>query len=128
MTKTTLWGGAGLLLATGLLIATAGGAAADEAGDIQAGEALAIKACSPCHIVSERAGPPFAEIAKGPHATPNALRDFLRSTHSNISHPSAMPSPDGRHRRLHRLVAPGEMSNLRRRLLRRGERYPAPRA
>jgi len=94
MTKTTLWGGAGLLLATGLLIATAGGAAADEAGDIQAGEALAIKACSPCHIVSERTGPPFAEIAKGPHATPNALRDFLRSTHSNISHPSAMPSPE----------------------------------
>jgi mono/diheme cytochrome c family protein len=94
MTKTTRWGGADLLLAMGLLIATAGGAAADEAGDVRAGEALAIKACSPCHIVSERAGPPFAAIAKGPHATPNALRDFLRSTHSDVSHLSSMPSPE----------------------------------
>jgi len=66
----------------------------DQASDVQAGYALAIKACSPCHAVSETVGPSFAKIAKGPHATPDSLRDFLRSTHSDVSHPSAMPSPE----------------------------------
>ena len=98
MTKTVQLGGAGLhwaLLAAGLLlIAFRAGAAADEPTDVKAGQALAIKACSRCHVVSESVGPPFAEIAKGPHATPDSLRDFLRSVHSDVSHPSAMPSPE----------------------------------
>ncbi len=95
MRKTAQWAGSGALVAAGLLlIAGCAGAAAEEAGDVRAGEALAIKACSPCHIVSEREGPPFAQIAKGPHATPNALRDFLRSTHSDVSHLSSMPTPE----------------------------------
>ena len=81
------------LLATGVMIAMTAAASAAEASDVTAGEALAIKLCSRCHVVSEKAGPPFAEIAKGPRATPGALRDFLRSTHADVSHPSAMPSP-----------------------------------
>ena len=81
------------LLAAGLLIAATGGATAGEAGEVKAGQALANELCARCHVVSEKAGPPFAEIAKGPRATPGALRDFLRSTHADVSHPSAMPSP-----------------------------------
>ena len=82
------------MLAAGLLIVAAGGATAGEAGDVNAGQALANQFCSRCHVVSEKAGPTFAEIAKAPHATPSALRDFLRSTHANVSHPSAMPNPE----------------------------------
>jgi hypothetical protein len=33
------------------------------------------------------------DIAKGDHASPNALRNFLRSTHSDVSHPGATPNP-----------------------------------
>ena len=97
MTKTIRWDGAGflrVLLAAGLLVAACRGAAADEAGDVRTGEDLAIKLCSRCHVVSEKAGPPFAEIAKGPHATPDALRAILHSTHADVSHPGAMPNPE----------------------------------
>jgi hypothetical protein len=41
---------------------------ADEASDIRAGQELASKVCSPCHVVAERPGPTFAEVAKGGHA------------------------------------------------------------
>jgi cytochrome c2 len=34
---------------------------ADEASDIRAGQELASKVCSPCHVVAERPGPTFAE-------------------------------------------------------------------
>ncbi len=108
MTKTTRRNGAALIrpfLAAGLMIAATGDATADEAGDVRAGEALAIKACSHCHVVSKRVGPPFAEIAKGPHATPSALRDFLHSTHADVSHPSAMPSPELTERQIDDLAA-----------------------
>jgi mono/diheme cytochrome c family protein len=71
-----------------------GPASADEATDIREGGALATKVCSPCHAASKRIGPPFAEIAKGPRATPEALRDFLRSAHADVGHPDAMPSPE----------------------------------
>jgi cytochrome c2 len=57
-----------------------GAALANEASDVKAGQALAIKVCSPCHVVSQPVGPPFAEIAKGPRAAPDALRNFLHST------------------------------------------------
>ena len=55
-------------------------ALADEASDAREGEALATKICSDCHVVSPKVGPPFAEIAKGSRAAPEALRDFLHST------------------------------------------------
>jgi len=65
-------------------------AVADEVKD---GEALAERLCVKCHVVSQAVGPPFADIAKGPHASAAFLRDFLRSTHADVSHPNAMPSP-----------------------------------
>jgi mono/diheme cytochrome c family protein len=67
-------------------------ALADEASDAREGEALATKICSDCHVVSPKVGPPFAEIAKGSRAAPEALRDFLHSTHSDVGHPGAMPN------------------------------------
>jgi mono/diheme cytochrome c family protein len=67
---------------------------ADEASEARAGQELAAKICSPCHVVGETPGPPFAEIAKGERAAPEALRDFLHATHSNMSHPGAMPNPE----------------------------------
>ena|SRR5208337_659044 len=91
--------------AVGALISLCGVASADEASDARAGEALAITACSPCHVVSQRVGPPFAEIAKGPHATPDALRDFLRSTHSDVGHPGAMPAPELTERQINEIAA-----------------------
>jgi len=75
---------------------------AENAKELQAGRELAITLCSPCHIVPEQAsesrsspptGPSFAEIAKGPRATAEALRGFLRSTQSSVAHPGAMPNP-----------------------------------
>ena len=55
---------------------------------------LAEKICSRCHVVSEKAGSSFPDIAKGDHATPAALRDFLRTTHNDVSHPGAMPTQE----------------------------------
>lgn len=75
---------------------------ADNVKDIQVGKELAMKVCSPCHVIpshpiqeqaSRPSGPPFEEIAKGSKATPEALRVFLFSTHRNVSHPGAMPNP-----------------------------------
>ena len=71
-----------------------GGAWPDEASEARAGHELAVKACSPCHVVEETPGPPFTEIAKGERAAPEPLRDFLHATHSNMSHPGAMPNPE----------------------------------
>ena len=108
MTSTTRGNGAGpfrAVLAASLLISATGGATADEAGDVKAGQALAIKVCSPCHVISERVGPPFAQIAKGPRATPDALRDFLHSTQADVSHPNAMPNPGLTERQIDDLAA-----------------------
>ena len=77
-------------------------AAADEVKD---GEALAERLCVKCHVVAQTVGPPFADIAKGPHASAGSLRDFLRSTHSDVSHPNAMPSPSLSQREIDALVA-----------------------
>ncbi len=97
MTKTTQWGGASLfrgLLAAGLLIAACGGAAPTKRATSRRDMLWRSRPVRRCHAVSETVGPSFAKIAKGPHATPDSLRDFLRSTHSDVSHPSAMPSPE----------------------------------
>lgn len=80
-------------------------ARAGEASDIRAGQALAEKACSPCHVLGERPGPPFAEIARGGHATPNALRALLHSTQSNASHPNAMTNPELTERQIDEISA-----------------------
>src|SRR5574337_425968 len=56
-----------------VIVATAGfsvAAYADEAAD---GRALAEKVCSPCHVVSDKVGPSFSEIAKGGYASPQGL-------------------------------------------------------
>jgi len=77
-------------LAAGYCVA----ALADQASDAREGQALADKVCSPCHVTSEQAGPTFSEIAKGAHASPDALKNFLSSTHASVSHPNAMPNPE----------------------------------
>ena len=87
--------GAGFLCASLAIAAAVGTCAAswaDEASDSRAGEELAAKVCSPCHVVAKRSGPPFAEIAKGSKTSPEALRAFLSSTHADVSHPGAMPN------------------------------------
>jgi cytochrome c551/c552 len=71
--------------------ALAAPALADQAKD---GEALADRLCGRCHVVSQQVGPAFVDIAKGAHASRDALRDFLRGTHSDVSHPNAMPAPE----------------------------------
>ena len=106
--RTQSCGRARLLWATvaiGATISLCAVACADEASDARAGQDLAIKVCSQCHVVSERVGPPFAEIAKGPHAAPEALRDFLRSTHSDVAHPNAMPAPELTERQIDEIAA-----------------------
>jgi mono/diheme cytochrome c family protein len=79
-------------LAIGASLAASGSASADESADAQAGRELAVKVCSPCHVVSQPVGPSFAVIAKGQRAEPGALANFLRSTHSDVSHPNGMPT------------------------------------
>jgi mono/diheme cytochrome c family protein len=78
---------------------------AGQASDIRAGQALAEKACSPCHVLGERPGPPFAEIARGGHATRDALRALLHSTQSNASHPNAMTNPELTERQIDEISA-----------------------
>ncbi len=92
--------GALSLLSLGLAILTASGfTRAEQADDIQAGKELAIIRCSHCHAVTPQdqsaqlPAPSFVEIAKGNKAEPQSLRIFLLSTHSNVGHPGAMPSP-----------------------------------
>ena len=97
------------LLRTSLAIAVSIGiytsAFAGGASDISAGQKLAAKVCSPCHVVAERPGPSFAEIAKGGHADPEALLAFLRSTHSDVSHPGAMPNLELSDRQIEQISA-----------------------
>lgn len=92
---------AAVLLASGPLVASSS-AWPDDANVIRAGRELAVKACGSCHVVATPpspqhaaplAGPSFEEIAKGSKAAPDALRVFLLSTHSSVSHPGNMPRP-----------------------------------
>jgi len=41
------------------------------AQEIHAGHELALKICSPCHLVGPLPGPSFADIAKGEYASVN---------------------------------------------------------
>ena len=63
------------------------------ADEVKDGEALADRLCAKCHVVSQQVGPAFVDVAKGPRASRDALRDFLRGAHSDVSHQNAMPSP-----------------------------------
>ncbi len=81
------------------------GASADESSGARAGAALAAQACSPCHVVAKPVGPPFADIANGPRAAPDALRDFLHATHSDIGHAGAMPNPQLTDRQIEEIAA-----------------------
>jgi mono/diheme cytochrome c family protein len=67
---------------------------AQDLRDIHAGRELALKVCSPCHLVAPLPGPSFTDIAKGEYASATPLENFLRSTHSNVSHPGGMPRID----------------------------------
>ncbi len=93
----------GLLFAAIVGVGALHSAAADQAGDAQAGEALAIRLCSQCHAmparIAEGQGNPlpgrsFLEIAKGEKAAPETLWSFLRTAHNSVSHPGNMPSQD----------------------------------
>jgi hypothetical protein len=70
---------------------------------VQAGRALAIKICTACHIVSadqpfrpilRRPAPEFRAIASRQTTTAQSLRSFLSTTHTTISAPYKMPSPE----------------------------------
>lgn len=84
----------GAIVAVGAAIGVSAWARADEASDIRAGQELAARVCSPCHVIAPSAGPSFAEIANGDKAAPESLRAFLRSVHISMSHPGAMPNPE----------------------------------
>jgi cytochrome c551/c552 len=90
------------IVATLALLGAIAPAVADEVKD---GEALAQRLCAKRHVVSQTVGPPFADIAKDPHASVGFLRDFLRSTHSDVSHPNAMPNPSLSQREIEALAA-----------------------
>ncbi len=109
MTKARSSGSRALLMLAAFAIAATVGlcanGVADEASDARAGLELAKSVCSPCHVVSQAVGPPFAEIAKGPRAAPEALRDFVHSTGSDVSHPSAMPNPSLTDRQIDEITA-----------------------
>lgn len=67
----------------------------------QPGRALALKICTPCHVVSPDqqfapvySGPPdFHAIANKPDTSAKSLRRFILNTHSSIANPKNMPNP-----------------------------------
>ena len=65
---------------------------AQDADDVRAGRELATKMCSQCHAVAAPPGPSFKDIAKSDFSSPASLENFMRSTHSNVSHPGGMPN------------------------------------
>ncbi len=86
-------------LAAGLFFSSAPQVLAASADDVQAGAEFARRKCLMCHKVAGSPGsgtqraPSFEESANGPHGGESALRDFLKSTHSSVAHPGAMPHP-----------------------------------
>lgn len=76
-------------------------ARAAEGGNAKAGHDLALRLCTPCHIVSPDqefaptfTGPPdFHSIANRPDTTTKSLRKFLATTHTTLSNPKNMPNP-----------------------------------
>jgi mono/diheme cytochrome c family protein len=82
------------VLLVGAVIGLLASARAEDQTDARAGEQLAKKLCSSCHLVGQLPGPSFADIARGDHASAAALSSLLRSTHSDVSHPGGMPNPE----------------------------------
>ena len=72
-----------------------------EAGDAKTGHDLALRLCTPCHVVSADqefaptfTGPPdFHSIANRRDTTAKSLRKFLATTHRTMSNPRSMPNP-----------------------------------
>ena len=92
------------LVATALLVSLVGVvpvAHAADGGNAKTGHDLALRLCTPCHIVSPEqefaptfTGPPdFHSIANRPDTTAKSLRKFLATTHTTISNPKNMPNP-----------------------------------
>jgi mono/diheme cytochrome c family protein len=92
--RSRVWVGVSRILLIGAAIGPLAPARAENQNDARSGERLAQKLCSSCHLVGRLPGPSFADIARGDHASPDALRNFLHSTHSDVSHPGAMPNPE----------------------------------
>ena len=65
---------------------------AQDVKDVHAGYELASKVCSPCHVVAPLPGPSSMDIAKSQYGSTAPLENFLRSTHSDVSHPGGMPN------------------------------------
>lgn len=66
-------------------------ARAQETGDSAAGQRLAAKWCSECHVIgpaqqrgTRYGAPPFEAIARMSSTTPMALRVFLQTPHSRM--------------------------------------------
>ncbi|TCZ64018.1 c-type cytochrome [Roseicella aquatilis] len=93
---------ASIALLAGCVACATGPRRIPEADYPREGQALAQRACTPCHAVSrdqatrpipDRHTPGFAEIAQAPGTTAESLRRFLRTTHAATSGPLRMPSP-----------------------------------
>jgi mono/diheme cytochrome c family protein len=87
-----------MIIVASVTFASTPGQADDAAA--RAGQELAQKKCSPCHVITpsgqsqtHSGAPSFEEIAAGSKRTREALRAFLLSTNSNVSHPGGMPAP-----------------------------------
>jgi cytochrome c1 len=70
---------------------------------VGAGRTLAIKICSACHLVSadqpfapilRRPGPEFRTIANRPNTTAQSLHAFISTTHTTVTAPFNVPSPE----------------------------------
>ncbi|HML13530.1 MAG TPA: cytochrome c [Xanthobacteraceae bacterium] len=85
----------------------AGGAGAQPPSqeDVAAGRVLALKFCTPCHVVAKDQefapifkGPPkpgdFDQIAARRDTSAESLRRFLATTHSTMTLPVHMPNPE----------------------------------
>ncbi len=94
-------------LALGACSALANAAQAQQASslsdDVQNGHYLAVLICSNCHVASpdqsiepilQPPAPSFESIAKRSTTTSETIREFLTTTHRNISNPAGMPNPE----------------------------------
>ena len=91
------------------------------AEEINSGRSLALKLCTPCHVVSpdqpyppilQRPGPSFSAIANRPTTTGDSLRRFMRTTHTTISRPYDMPSLELTDHQMEQII--GYIMSLRR--------------
>ena len=75
-----------IIMAAAIAAWLAGAGAAEAAGDVAAGHALARQWCTSCHVVEEGGkgpdtAPPFSIIARGHAADPGWVRAWLSSSH-----------------------------------------------